>query len=114
MYVFYKKKFLLFAVASFKSLYSEAVANDREGQYNALTTADAFAPIEGSDECPASCQEYLDRLITACSVDGATISDAPYEPSSQLQLILFSLVDKPCNSTVADEILFQIDDTCQD
>ena len=106
MYVFYKKNFLLFAVGSFKSLYSEAVANDCEGQYNALTTADACVPIEGSDQCPASCQESLDRLITTCS--------APYDPSSQFQLILFSVVDEPCNSTVADEILVQIDDTCQD
>ena len=113
MNFFYKESFLLFSVASL-SLYSAAVANECEDQYNVLTTADACTPLEGSGHCPASCQESLDILETACSVDGATISNEPYDPSSHLQSILFSLVDEPCNSTVADEILVQTDTTCQD
>eukprot|EP01083_Nonionella_stella_P260060 887193_1 len=110
MHFFSSKSFLLFAIASL-ALHSTAVANECEDQYYALTT-DACAPVEGSNQCPASCKESLDKLNTACSVDGATISDELYEASTNLPAALF-FVDEPCNSTIADELLARIDTTCQ-
>lgn len=106
------KSFLLFAVASL-NLHSAAVANECEDQYNVLVSTDVCAPIEGSDQCPASCQESLDTLNTACSVNGATIGDEPYDASAKLAQALMS-TDEPCNSTVANELLARLDDTCQD
>ena len=78
MYFLYRKSFLLFAFSSL-TLYTGAIANECEDQYNAITIfSNVCDPVAGSDQCPASCQESLDTLGTACSVDGATITAVSY------------------------------------
>ena len=113
MYFLYRKSFLLFAFSSL-TLYTGAIANECEDQYNAITIfSNVCDPVAGSDQCPASCQESLDTLGTACSVDGATITGEPYQASTTLVAALL-FVDEPCKSIVEDELLSQVDDTCQD
>mmetsp|Transcript_22583 Transcript_22583/g.33456 ORF Transcript_22583/g.33456 Transcript_22583/m.33456 type:complete len:227 (+) Transcript_22583:95-775(+) len=113
MYFLYRQSFLLFAVSSL-TLYTGAIANECEDQYNAIIfLSNVCDPVEGSDQCPASCQESLDMLDTACSVDGATISGEPYQASTNLAAALI-FVDEPCKSVVGDELLSQVEDTCQD
>merc|ERR1719491_1745682 len=84
-----------------------------EVQFTIFISSNVCDPVEGSDQCPASCQESLDTLDTACSVDGATISGEPYQASTNLATALI-FVDEPCKSVVGDEVLSQVDDTCQD
>jgi len=114
MYFLYRQSFLLFAVSSL-TLYTGAIANECEDQYNAIIfLSNVCDPVEGSDQCPASCQESLDMLDTACSVDGATISGEPYQASTNLATSDYMFLKEPCKSVVADELLSQVDDTCQD
>ena len=105
----------LFAIAFFTAIIvPSTVARDCQSRYLALSPfGGGCTPVEGSDLCPATCQEGLDELATICSVDGATLFDEPYEEVTNL-LSMLSLVDEACRPTIQDEVLAQTGDTCQE
>ena len=112
MNIFRTNSSFLLAIAFFTAtIVPSAVANECDDQFGLVALFGSCAPVEGSDQCPATCQEGLDELDTICS--GSTLNDEPYEGANGL-LGLLTFVDEACSPTVADEVLAQTDDTCQE
>ena len=112
MNIFRTNSSFLLAIALFTAtIVPSTVANECDDQFGLVALFGSCAPVEGSDQCPATCQEDLDELDTICS--GSTLNDEPYAGAESL-LGMLMLVDKACSPTVADEVLAQTDNTCQD
>ena len=112
MNIFRTNSSFLLAIAFFTAtIVPSAVASECDDQFGLVAFFGSCAPAEGSDQCPATCQEGLDELDTICS--GSTLNDEPYAGAESL-LGMLMLVDEACSPTVADEVLAQTDDTCQE
>ena len=112
MNIFRTNSSFLLAIAFFTAtIVPSAVASECDDQFGLVAFFGSCAPVEGSDQCPATCQEGLDELDTICS--GSTLNDEPYAAAESL-LGMLMLVDEACSPTVADEVLAQTDDTCQE
>ena len=108
------KSSFIFAVAFLIAIIvPSAVADECEDQFTDVILNGDCRPVQGSDQCPAKCQGAFDKLDLACSVDGATLNDEPYDSSVNNLFSLLFFVNEPCNSTIADEVLLRTDDTCQ-
>jgi hypothetical protein len=99
------KSFLLFTIAS-STLYSAAIATECEELTTTLITfGDICFAEEGSDQCPASCQEGLDKLYMTCTLN------ITYEPELILAALFYA--SKPCEAIVEKIIIAQTANTCQ-